>query len=134
MRIEKEYNVQELANKVKEAIETSYKRATKSALLDIITAQEIVDVLETVASWENKREKICSNENDCKEEFGRECECFGSHISGDKKCNLCVYEKDCINETKEKTKCFGKSYGKRPIIICGLCKYKERCEALTKHE
>ena len=55
MKIEKEYNVQELANKVKEAIETSYKRTTKSASIDVITAQEIVDVLETVASWEKDK-------------------------------------------------------------------------------
>lgn len=55
MRIEKEYNVQELANKVKEAIETSYKRSTKNAPLDVIIAQEIVEVLETVASWEKDK-------------------------------------------------------------------------------
>lgn len=120
MRIEKEYNVQELANKVKEAIETSYKRATKSALLDIITAQEIVDVLETVASWENKRTKL----RDIREEVLKEAperKCFGTHINGNEKCNLCVYEKDCMIETEEREKCFGKSYGKRPIIVCGTC-------------
>lgn len=52
----------------------------------------------------------------------------------DGKCNLCVYERECMNETKEKERCFGKSYGKRPIIICGTCKYAKRCEVLTKHE
>lgn len=31
-------------------------------------------------------------------------------------------------------KCFGKYYGKRPIIVCGTCKYKYQCEVLTKHE
>ena len=55
MRIEKEYDVQELANKVKESIEMSYKRATKTANLNILTAQKIVDVLETVASWEKDK-------------------------------------------------------------------------------
>lgn len=98
MKIEKEYNVQELANKVKEAIETSYKRTTKGTIIDIITAQEIVDVLETVASWENKRTKL----RDIREEALKEApehECFGSHINGNEKCNLCVYEKDCMIET-----------------------------------
>lgn len=122
MKIEKEYNVQGLADKVKGCIKTVCETKSRNVSLDVITAQEIVDVLETVASWENKKEDT------------KKCEYFGSHVRGDKKCNLCVYEKDCIIETKEKTECFGKSYGKRPIIICGLCKYKERCEALTKHE
>ena len=60
--------------------------------------------------------------------------CFGCHIGGDGKCNLCVYERECMNETKERERCFGKSYGKRPIVVCGTCKYAKRCEILTKHE
>ena len=54
MKIEKEYNVQGLANKVKEEI-GNYERGTKRVGLDIITAQEIVDVLEVVASWEKDK-------------------------------------------------------------------------------
>lgn len=41
---------------------------------------------------------------------------------------------DVLNETNKRKRCFGKSYGKRPIIICGTCKYAKRCEVLTKHE
>ena len=55
MKIEKEYNVQELANKVKEKIESCSKCGTKHVGLDVITAQEIVDVLEVVASWEKDK-------------------------------------------------------------------------------
>ena len=55
MKIEKEYNVQGLANKVKEKIENCGKCGTKSVGLDVITAQEIVDVLEVVASWEKDK-------------------------------------------------------------------------------
>lgn len=133
MKIEKEYNVQGLADKVKGCIKTACETKSRNVSIDVITAQEIVDVLETVASWENKRTKL----RDIREEVLKEAperKCFGTHINGNEKCNLCVYEKDCIIETKEKTECFGKSYGKRPAIICGLCKYKERCEVLTKHE
>lgn len=54
MKIEKEYNVQGLANKVKEEI-GNYERGTKRVGLDIIAAQEIVDVLEVVASWEKDK-------------------------------------------------------------------------------
>lgn len=60
--------------------------------------------------------------------------CFGCHIDGNEVCNLCVYEQKCMIETEERKKCFGKSYGKRPIIVCGNCKYREQCEELTKHE
>lgn len=106
MRIEKEYDVQELANKVKESIKLSYKLTAKTANLNVITAQAIVDVLETVASWENKRIKL----RDIREEVLKEApehECFGSHINGNEKCNLCVYEKDCMIETEERgEKCF----------------------------
>lgn len=58
MRIEKEYNVQEFANKVKEKIEKCRNCGTKRVGPDVITAQKIVDVLEVVASWENKRAKL----------------------------------------------------------------------------
>lgn len=129
MKIEKEYNVQELANKVKEKIEKCRNCGTKHVGIDIITAQEIADVLEVVASWENKRAEL----NDISDEESKGC-CFGWHINGDKKCNLCVYERECMIEAKEREKCFGKSYGKRPIIVCGTCKYREKCEELTKHE
>ena len=55
MKIEKEYSLQELANELKEEIE---KCGARRIGLDIITAQEIVDVLEMVASCENKRTKL----------------------------------------------------------------------------
>lgn len=128
MKIEKEYNVQELANKVKEEIGNCGKRGTKRVGIDVITAQEIVDVLEVVASWENKGEKSI----DTSDEESKGC-CFGWHINGDKKCNLCVYERECMIEAKEREKCFGKSYGKRPVIVCGTCKRRGQCKELTKH-
>nr|DAP60023.1 MAG TPA: hypothetical protein [Caudoviricetes sp.] len=52
----------------------------------------------------------------------------------------CCCHVDCKNEhiTKQMlgdlVKCFGKSYGKKDIVVCGNCKYKEQCEVLTKHE
>lgn len=55
MKIEKEYNVQGLANKVKEKIEKCRNCGTKHVGIDIIMAQEIVDVLEVVASWEKDK-------------------------------------------------------------------------------
>lgn len=76
----------------------------------------------------------CEYIKECAKSSDAVIDCFGWHINGDKKCNLCAYKRECMIEKKEREKCFGKSYGKRPIIICGTCKYRERCEVLTKHE
>ena len=57
MKVEKEYNVQQLLNKIKEEIENCRKCESRRVGIDIITAQEIADVLEVVANWENKREQ-----------------------------------------------------------------------------
>lgn len=132
MKIEKEYNVQMLANIVKEAIESS---STGSANINVITAQYIVDILETVASWENKRTEPTDIK---KEELKKEC--FGCHINGDGKCNLCVNEKECMIETKRKSLCKeneenewyectgcydGMSLGCRACEMKDYCKYEE---------
>lgn len=55
MKIEKEYNVQGLADKVKVCIKTGCEIKSRNVSLDVITAQEIVDVLEVVASWEKDK-------------------------------------------------------------------------------
>lgn len=129
MRIEKEYNVQELVNEIKEEIKNYFKCRARNVCINPLTAQEIVDVLEIVASWENKSEES----NNMSDEEIKGC-CFGWHINGGKKCNLCVYEKECMIESEERKKCFGKSYGKRPVIVCGTCKRRVLCKELTKHE
>lgn len=123
MKIEKEYSLQELANELKEEIE---KCGARRIGLDIITAQGIVDVLETVAS---KGEFImCRVEEVPKETHGTLCDdCLMSYC-----CNA-----DCTNEhiTKQMlgdlVKCFGK---RRMTAVCIICKYAEQCEVLTKYE
>ena len=129
MKIEKEYNVQEIVNEIKEEIKNYFKCRVRNVCINSLTAQEIVDVLEIVASWENKSEES----NNMSDEEIKGC-CFGWHINGGKKCNLCVYEKECMIESEERKRCFGKSYGKRPVIVCGTCKRRELCKELTKHE
>lgn len=72
MKIVKEYNLLVLSSVVKRAIEASYKSCTKSASIDIIKAQEIVEVLERMAELEGAQtnEFECHNniENVIKEE------------------------------------------------------------------
>lgn len=48
MKIEKEYNVQGLADKVKCCIKIVCETKSRNVSLDVITAQEIVDVLENL--------------------------------------------------------------------------------------
>lgn len=132
MKIEKEYDVQELANKVKGSIKMVYETKTRYANIDVITAQEIVDVLETVVSWENKDKKPSniSDEERCEKKKTLCDDCLMRYC-----CNA-----DCTNEhiTKQMlgdlAECFGKSYGKRYTAVCKTCKYKEQCKELTKHE
>lgn len=97
MRIEKEYNVQGLADKVKGCIKTVCETKSRNVSLDVIAAQEIVDVLETVASWENKRTKL----RDISEEE-QELECFGKSYCKRPTfvCMNCKYKEQCKELTK----------------------------------
>lgn len=95
MKIEKEYNVQGLADKVKGCIKTVCETKSRNVSLDVITAQEIVDVLETVASWENKGEKsIDTSDEEIK------CYCFGRYLNGNMVCVTCKYKEQCKELTK----------------------------------
>lgn len=96
MRIEKEYCVQELANKVREEIGNC---GTRCVGIDIIVAQEIVDVLETVASWENKRTKLRDIREKVLKEAPPKRECFGMH-SDDMECTVCLCEDECKENTE----------------------------------
>ena len=138
MKIEKEYNVQGLADKVKGCIKTVCETKSRNVSLDVITAQEIVDVLETVASWENKRTKL----RDIREEILKQ-NCFGTYEDNNLECQCCDSKKECMNRVEERegceksedlAKCFGRSYGRRYTTVCKTCKYKEQCKELTKHE
>lgn len=99
MKIEKEYNVQELANKVKEKIGNCGKCETNRVGLDVITAQEIVDVLEVVASWENKRTKLRDIREEVLKGAPSKRECFGMH-SDDMECTVCLCEDECKENTE----------------------------------
>ena len=128
MRIEKEYNVQGLADKVKGCIKTACETKSRNVSLDVITAQEIVDVLETVASWENKKVKP----SDIRKEI-LEQECFGKY-DDDMECTVCLREDECKKETKvrkqeneeaQEHRCFGAYDGSK---TCEACKRKEDCK------
>lgn len=125
MKIEKEYNVQGLADKVKGYIKTVCETKSRNVSLDVITAQEIVDVLETIASWENKRTKL----RDIREEALKAApkrECFGMH-SDDMECTVCLCEDDCKEETEEE-KCEKKK------TLCDDCLMRSFCNVDCTNE
>lgn len=153
MLIKKNYNVKSLAETLVGALSVALDDGKIVVEIGLLEANDILDVLNETNKREQKNqtlESACNfmemedgaqtnemelhNKKDANGNILRGTDCFGCHIDGDGKCNLCVYERECMNETKERERCFGKSYGKRPIIICGTCKYAKRCEVLTKHE
>lgn len=153
MLIKKNYNVKSLAETLEGALSVAIDDREITVEIGLLEANDILDVLNEINKREQKHqtlESACNfmemedgtqtnemelhNKKDANGNISRGTDCFGCHIDGDGKCNLCVYERECMNETKERERCFGKSYGKRPIIICGSCKYAKRCEVLTKHE
>lgn len=154
MKIVKEYNLLELSSVVKRAIEYSHKANIKGASIDIIKAQEIVEVLERIAELEEIQKeteggqmelhsKTDSNGNILRGISVEALRQIKTKERNETLCNDCLMScchVDCKNEhiTKQMlgdlVKCFGKSYGKNDIVVCETCKYKEQCEVLTKHE
>lgn len=114
MRIEKECNVQELANKLRESVETVYVNKTRYVNIDIITAQEVVDVLETVASWENKGDKS-NNKIDENGNILRTVDNYGKALNHFQKVNAVIPE------------CFGTFRYNRNLSTCHECEYVKEC-------
>lgn len=138
MKIEKEYNVKHLSNILKTKIaEYQVKPSFKTISLDILTAQQILEVLEAVAILENESSKL----NDVmKEELEDNRNCFGYCVEDDYICTHCADYEKCKKETDkiksrgdeeeanskpERRDCFGAYDGD---IECECCDIKEVCE------
>lgn len=106
MRINKEYNLEEIIKEVEHGIEVTKQ---KSVSINILTAQAVVDILKTIP------------ENDSE---WNEAKCYGKYDEDDMACMLCELERDCKEAAKngelEKPHCFGE--------------YTEQCELLYKKE
>lgn len=115
MVIRKKYNIEQLSNILKTRIaEYQVKPSFKTVSLDILTAQQIVDVLETVASWEKDKanemelhNKKDANGNilrsmDCHlEELEDNRNCFGYCVEDDYVCTHCADYEKCRKETNK---------------------------------
>lgn len=153
MKVEKEYNVQQLLNKIKEEIENCRKCESRRVGIDIITAQEIADVLEVVANWENKREqKHQTLESACnfmETEDGTQTNEMKLHNEKDEngntlrsvECHLDAKEQNCLGVIYPKKEC--KKEKDKPVCIgchvngdrnCNLCVYERGCIIVTERE
>lgn len=85
MRINKEYNVEEIIKEVERCIEvTRQKNIGINISIDILTAQEVVDILKTIP--ENGSE-------------GNEAKCYGNYDWDDLSCIMCILKKECEKES-----------------------------------
>lgn len=82
MRINKEYNVEEIIKELEHGIEATKQ---KSVSINILTAQEVVDILKTIP--ENGSE-------------GNEAKCYGNYDEDDMACMLCELERYCKEAAK----------------------------------
>lgn len=82
MRINKEYNVEEIIKEVEHGIEVTKQ---KSVSINILTAQAVVDILKTIP--ENGSE-------------GSEAKCYGNYDSGDLSCMFCELKRGCKETTE----------------------------------
>lgn len=106
MRINKEYNVEEIIKELEHGIEATKQ---KSVSINILTAQAVVDILKTIP--ENGSE-------------GNEAKCYGNYDEDDLSCLFCELKRGCKEAAKngelEKPHCFGE--------------YTNNCEMLYKKE
>lgn len=82
MRINKEYNMEEIIKELEHGIETTKQ---KSVSINILTAQAVVDILKTIP--ENGSE-------------GSEAKCYGNYDEDDMACILCGLGRGCKEATK----------------------------------
>lgn len=136
MFIEKNYNVKSLAETLDGALSVALDDGKIAVEIGLLEANEIKEILEMMAVGDKVvrvKQNGDSKEKCEKRKERNETMCDDCLMSG-----CCTV--DCTNEhiTEQMLgglkKCFGKYYGKRPIIVCGTCKYKYQCEVLTKHE
>ena len=122
MRINKEYNVEEIIKEVERCIEDArQKNIGINISIDVLTVQAIVDILKTIP------------ENDGE---WNEAKCYGKYDEDDMACIMCEFGKDCRKCTEsgnlEKAGCFG-NYNEDEYELCEMCELLEDCQEATKN-
>ena len=117
MVIRKQYNIGQLKDELGEKIERAREGCTGAVVVDVIIAQEILEVLEETFRREQKHqhqtlesaltfiEKENGTQSNSMElsEVAKYCDCFGSYKGvGNQKCFLCCLSDTCKDKTVNK--------------------------------
>lgn len=110
MVIKKQYNIGQLAEQLQTEVEKS-KKYNGVVKLDILTANNILDVLNETNRMEQKHqtlesaltfiEKEDGTQTNLMEEHNKKQECFGKYDEDDLDCLMCACGDKCLKETKE---------------------------------
>lgn len=108
MEIRKVYDVETLKNKLQESIEEARKNSTTRVKVDILTAQEVLEVLEETYKREQKHQTLESALTFIEKEDGTQTNimeaetlCFGHFDGNEIECCICDDMKMCEEKTNK---------------------------------
>lgn len=128
MVIKKEYNIEQLAEQLQNEIENS-KKYNRVVKLDILTANDILDVLNETNKREQKHQTLESACNFIEMEDGTQTNEMELHNKKDANGNI-LRSIDChLEELEDNRNCFG--YCVEDDYICTHCADYEKCRKET---
>lgn len=128
MVIRKEYNIEQLAEQLQNEIENS-KKYNRVVKLDILTANDILDVLNETNKREQKHQTLESVCNFMEMEDGTQTNEMELHNKKDANGNI-LRSIDChLEELEDNRNCFG--YCVEDDYICTHCADYEKCRKET---
>lgn len=108
MEINKTYDITELGNKVQEAIESCVAGKSNRCSIDLLTANEILEVLRETKGREERHQTLESALSFVEKEDGTqtnemegETVCFGHFDGNDMECCICDDMKMCEEKTNK---------------------------------
>lgn len=137
MVINKTYDIGQLVETLRQEIELSKKYNVVK--LDILTANDILEVLQETHRREQKHQTLESALTFIEKEDGTqtnlmeaETKCFGCYDGNDIECCMCDDMKQCEEETNRKPGCFGRYYTNCKQCDNVNCNVRNDCISETK--
>lgn len=137
MVINKTYDIGQLVETLRQEIELSKKYNVVK--LDILTANDILEVLQETHRREQKHQTLESALTFIEKEDGTqtnlmeaETKCFGCYDGNDIECCMCDDMKQCEEETNRKPECFGRYYTNCKQCDNVNCNVRTDCISETK--
>lgn len=144
MEINKTYDITELGNKVQEAIESCVAGKSNRCSIDLLTANEILEVLRETKTREERHQTLESALSFVEKEDGTQTnemelynnkpDCFGNYYTEEcKQCNN--VDCNCRIECREKPECYCESIPPDDVARkCSECKLYHSCTSDFKEE